>query len=97
MAKPLKPKATLSSVEDFLYELGPVRGDTITFQGIDFQVTKFERKRPATLEINFDYPGSKSLLNKFKGAIFKAVKGNFGSVDVQTRKYGSYDALYSLR
>ena len=96
MAKPLKPKATLSSVEDFLYELGPVRGDTITFQGIDFQVTKFERKRPATLEINFDYPGSKSLLNKFKGAIFKAVKGNFGSVDVQTRKYGSYDALYIL-
>lgn len=96
MAKPLKPKATLSSVEDFLYELGPVRGDTITFQGIGFQVTKFERKRPPTLEINFDYPGSKVALNKFKGAIFKAVKGYFGSIDVQTKKYGSYEALYIL-
>ena len=96
MAKPLKPKATLSSVEDFLYELGPVRGDTITFQGIGFQVTKFERKRPPTLEINFDYPGSKVALNKFKGSIFKAVKGYFGSIDVQTKKYGSYEALYIL-
>ena len=96
MPKPLKPKATLSSVEDFLYELGPVRGDTITFKGVNFQVTKFERKRPPTLEINFDYPGSKRALNSFKGALFKAVKGYFGSIDVQTRKYGSYDALYIL-
>lgn len=96
MAKPPKPKATLSSVEDFLYELGPVRGDIITFKGIKFQVTKFERKRPPTLEINFDYPGSKSSLNSFKSAIFKAVKGHFGSVDVQSKDFGSYKALYIL-
>ena len=100
MAKPLKPKATLSSVEDFLYELGPVRGDTITFQGINFQVTKFERKRPPTLEISFEYPGSKSALNKFKGALFKEVFGHFGNVNVQKRKYppmsGPYDSLYIL-
>ena len=100
MAKPLKPKATLSSVEDFLYELGPVRGDTITFQGINFQVTKFERKRPPTLEINFEYPGSKSALNRFKGALFKEVFGHFGNVNIQKRKYppmsGPYDSLYIL-
>ena len=100
MAKPLKPKATLSSVEDFLYELGPVRGDTITFQGINFQVTKFERKKPPTLEINFEYPGSKSALNRFKGALFKEVFGYFGNVNVQKRKYppmsGPYEALYIL-
>tara|TARA_Y100000004_G_scaffold3666_1_gene4351 strand:+ start:199 stop:1671 length:1473 start_codon:yes stop_codon:yes gene_type:complete len=96
MAKPLKPKATLSSVEDFLYELGPVKGDTITFKGIQFEVSKFERKRPPTLEISFEYPGSKSALNSFKSAIFKAVRGHFGTVDVQTKKYGSYEALYIL-
>ena len=96
MAKPLKPKATLSSVEDFLYELGPVRGDTITFKGIQFQVSKFERKRPATLEINFEYPGSKSALNAFKASIFKELLGHFDKVDLQKRDFGAYKALYIL-
>lgn len=96
MVKPLKPKATLSSVEDFLYELGPVRGDTITFKGIQFQVSKFERKRPATLEINFEYPGSKSALNAFKASIFKELLGHFDKVDLQKRDFGAYKALYIL-
>jgi len=96
MAKPLKPKATLSSVEDFLYELGPVKGDTITFKGIQFEVSKFERKRPPTLEISFEYPGSKSALNTFKSAIFKAVRGHFGTTDIQERPYGQYKALKIL-
>lgn len=96
MATSFKPKATLSSVEDFLYELGTVRGESITFKGIDFQVTKFERKRPPTLEINFEYPGSKSALNRFKGALFKEIFAYFGNVNIQKRDYGSYKALYIL-
>ena len=100
MAKPLKAKATLSSVEDFLYELGPVRGDTITFKGIKFEVSKFERRRPGhngpTLEINFEYPGSKTALNAFKGALFKEMFGHFNKIDLQKKKYGSYEALYIL-
>lgn len=93
MAKPLKPKSTIDTVEDFLYELGPVRGEKVTFKGIEFEVAKSQRKNPPTLEIIFEYPGSKSALNTFKAAIFKAVRGYFGSVDVQVRKYGSYEAL----
>ena len=100
MAKPLKAKATLSSVEEFLYELGPVRGETITFKGIEFQVTKFERARPGhngpTLEINFEYPGSKSALNRFKAAIFKELFEYFNKIDLQTKDYGPYKALYIL-
>ena len=96
MAKPLKPKSTIDTVEDFLYELGPVRGEKVTFKGIEFEVAKSQRKNPPTLEIIFEYPGSKSALNTFKAAIFKAVRGYFGSVDVQVRKYGSYEALKIL-
>ena len=96
MAKPLKPKSTVDTVEDFLYELGPVRGEKVTFKGIEFEVAKSQRKNPPTLEIIFEYPGSKSALNTFKAAIFKAVRGYFGSVDVQVRKYGSYEALKIL-
>ena len=100
MRKPLKAKATLSSVEDFLYELGPVRGETITFKGTEFQVTKFERARPGhngpTLEINFEYPGSKAALNRFKAAIFKELFEYFNNVDLQKRDYGAYKALYIL-
>ena len=100
MRKPLKAKATLSSVEDFLYELGPVRGETITFKGTEFQVTKFERARPGhngpTLEINFEYPGSKAALNRFKAAIFKELFEYFNDTDLQKRDYGAYKALYIL-
>ena len=68
MAKPLKPKSTIDTVEDFLYELGPVRGEKVTFKGIEFEVAKSQRKNPPTLEIIFEYPGSKSALNTFKSS-----------------------------
>ena len=96
MAKPLKPKSTIDTVEDFLYELGPVRGERVTFKGIEFEVAKSQRKNPPTLEISFEYPGSKSALNSFKSAIFKAVRGHFGTTDIQERLYGQYKALKIL-
>jgi len=89
-----KPRANLSNVEDFLYTLGPVRGDKITFEKIDFEVFNFERKRPPILEISFEHPGSQRDLNRFKGALFKEVTGYFR--DVQIRNYKQYKALYFL-
>ena len=41
MATNNKPVATIESIEDYLYELGPVdKDDKVTFRGIDFEIVK---------------------------------------------------------
>ena len=37
-----KPKADLLSVEDFLYELGPVKKEVINFRRVEFEVATFK-------------------------------------------------------
>ena len=72
MALPIKdrPKATLSNVNDFLNQLGP------KFENIKFKASEGKRG----LKISFKHPGTIGGLNKFKGGIFKQLKGNFNGL-----------------
>ena len=64
----VKPRADLESIEDFLYELGPVNSkDVISFRKVDFEVLKGRDG----IEIFLDHPGSMRDLNYFKSGIFK--------------------------
>lgn len=86
-----KPIATIDSVEDFLYEIGEVdKDDLITFGGIEFEVVKSLKGKPR-LELVFTHPGTKTELNRFKGAIFKEVRGNFRGTTPS--EYNGYKAL----
>ena len=86
-----KPLATIDSVEDFLYEIGEVdKDDVITFGGIEFEVVKSLKGKPK-LELVFTHPGTKSELNKFKGAIFKEIRGTFKGT--APSEYNGYKAL----
>jgi len=90
--KSKRPEPTLQNVEDFLYELGPVnKEDKITVEGIEFEVNKFERKYPQEIELHFEHPGAKRFIDKFKGTIWKELKGNFDPF-FPTMK-GGYQAL----
>ena len=70
-------KATLQNVEDFLYELGPVRNDMISFRKVDFEVSITREG----LEIYFDHPGSSKDLNHFKTGVIVELKQQFDGLD----------------
>ena len=73
----VKPRADLESVEDFLYELGPVNSkDVISFRKVDFEVLKGRNG----IEIFLDHPGSMTDLNYFKRGIFKELTGAFSGL-----------------
>ena len=86
-----KPPATIENIEDFLYEIGEVdKDDVITFGGIEFEVVKSLRGKPK-LELVFTHPGTKTELNKFKGAIFKEIRGTFKGTEPS--EFNGYKAL----
>ena len=86
-----KPLATIDSVEDYLYELGPVdKDDKVTFRDIDFEIVKSLKGKPR-LELFFTHPGSKNALNNFKGGIFKELRGYFRGLT--PTEYNGYAAL----
>ena len=90
--KSKRPEPTLQNVEDFLYELGPVnKEDKITVEGIEFEVNKFERKYPQQIELHFEHPGAKRFIDKFKGTIWRELKGNFDPFFPAMK--GGYQAL----
>ena len=72
MAIPIKdrPKATLSNVNAFLNQLGP------KFENIKFKASEGKRG----LKISLKHPGTIGELNKFKGGMFKELKGNFNGL-----------------
>ena len=73
----VKPRADLESVEDFLYELGPVNSkDVISFRKVDFEVLKGRDG----IEIFLEHPGSMRDLNYFKTGIFKELTGAFSGL-----------------
>jgi hypothetical protein len=79
-----KPKADLLSVEDFLYELGPVKKEVITFRRVEFEVATFKNN----IEIFLDHPGSMTDLNYFKAGVFKELIGNFAGLQRTTDRVG---------
>ena len=86
-----KPPATIENIEDFLYEIGEVdKDDVITFGGIEFEVVKSLKGKPK-LELVFAHPGTKAELNKFKGAIFKGIRGTFKGTEPS--EFNGYKAL----
>ena len=86
-----KPPATIENIEDFLYEIGEVdKDDVITFGGIEFEVVKSIKGKPK-LELVFAHPGTKAELNKFKGAIFKEIRGTFKGTEPS--EFNGYKAL----
>ena len=90
--KSKRPEPTLQNVEDFLYELGPVsKEDKITVDGIEFEINKFERKYPQEIVLQFDHPGAKRFIDKFKSTIWRELKGNFDPFFPAMK--GGYQAL----
>ena len=86
-----KPPATIENIEDYLYEIGEVdKDDVITFGGIEFEVVKSLKGKPK-LELVFAHPGTKAELNKFKGAIFKGIRGTFKGTEPS--EFNGYKAL----
>ena len=68
-----RPKATIQNVEDFLYELGPVRNNEVLFKQLSFSIS-FGR---SGISLELEHPGNMTALNRFKGGIIKELKGNF--------------------
>jgi len=80
----LKPKANITNIEDFLYGLGPVKNDVISFRKVDFEVFKGKRG----IELSLEHPGSSKDLNAFKSGIFKELIGNFTGLTRTTDRQG---------
>ena len=72
-----RPKATIQNVEDFLYELGPVRNNEVLFKQLTFAIN-FGR---SGIEIMLEHPGNMNALNRFKGAVIRELKGNFKGLE----------------
>ena len=79
-----KPKANITNIEDFLYGLGPVKNDVISFRKVDFEVFKGKRG----IELSLEHPGSSKDLNTFKSGIFKELIGNFAGLTRTTDRQG---------
>ncbi len=80
-----KPRADLQSVEDFLYELGPVDSkDVITFRKVQFEVFKGRYG----IELFLEHPGSMRDLNYFKTGVFKEITGAFSGLTRTTDSQG---------
>ena len=72
-----KPRANLNNVEDFLFDLGPVRNNSVTYLGVSFAV----EYPPTGLSIYVENPPNrKSDLNKFRNGIIKQINDNFSGV-----------------
>jgi len=87
---PLKdrPTATEENLEDFLYQMGEVDNqDRVTVEGIQFEIFKGR----TGIELSFDHPGAMRYINKFKGTIWRELKGNFTGLTPAEK--GGYAAL----
>tara|TARA_R100001594_G_scaffold79110_3_gene113747 strand:- start:263 stop:1738 length:1476 start_codon:yes stop_codon:yes gene_type:complete len=83
-----RPTATAENLEDFLYELGPVdRNDRVTVDGIQFEILKGR----TGIELSFEHPGAKRYIDKFKGTVWRELKGNFTGLTPAEK--GGYAAL----
>lgn len=79
-----KPKANLEEIFNYLYMIGKVNKDKITFRKVEFEV--FTGK--SGIELTLEHPGSMKDLNYFKSGIFKALIGGFSGLTRSQDKQG---------
>ena len=79
-----KPKANLEEIFNYLYKIGKVNKEKITFRRVEFEVFKDDKGIDLTLE----HPGSMKDLNFFKSGIFKALIGGFSGLTRSQDKQG---------
>ena len=79
-----KPKANLEEIFNYLYRIGKVNKDKITFRKVEFEV--FTGK--SGIELTLEHPGSMKDLNYFKQGIFKALIGGFSGLTRSQDKQG---------
>ena len=83
-----KPKANLEEITNYLYKIGKVNKDVITFRKVDFEVFKVK----SGIELSLEHPGSMKDLNFFKSGIFKALIGGFSGL-IRTQDKQGYKIL----
>ena len=83
-----KPKANLEEIFNYLYMIGKVNKEKITFRKVEFEVFKDNKG----VELSLEHPGSMKDLNYFKQGIFKALIGGFSGL-IRTQDKQGYKIL----